>query len=87
MSSISTQRASIAARLLGRLNLRFPSLFAILALLTLVDLLIPDIIPFADEIGLGLLTLLLGSWKRRKGPTPPEAEGGNAGDESLHNEN
>jgi len=71
MPSISMQRASIAARLLRRLNLRFPGLFLILALLTLTDFLIPDIIPFADEIGLALLTLLLGSWKNRKIPTPP----------------
>ncbi len=71
MPAISMQRASIAARLLRRLNLRFPGLFLILAILTLADLLVPDIIPFADEIGLALLTLLLGSWKNRKSPAPP----------------
>ncbi len=69
MPSISSQRTSIAMRLLGRLNLRFPGLFLLLALLTLADVLIPDIIPFADEIGLALLTLLFGSWKNRKPPT------------------
>lgn len=65
------QRTSFAARLLKRFNLRFPGLFLILALLTAADLLIPDFIPFIDEIGLAVLTLLLGSWKDRRMPTPP----------------
>jgi hypothetical protein len=65
MPSISFQRASIAARLLGRLNLRFPGLFLVLVLLTLADWLIPDFIPFIDEIGLALLTVLVGLWKDR----------------------
>jgi hypothetical protein len=46
-------------------GLRFPYLFAAMAALFLLDLLIPDLIPFADELLLGLLTLLLGSLKRR----------------------
>jgi hypothetical protein len=71
MFSISPQRASLAARLLGRLNLRFPGLFIILALITLLDFLIPDFIPWVDEIGLVVLTMLLGSWKTRKAPAPP----------------
>jgi hypothetical protein len=83
MPSISIQRASIASRLLGRLNLRFPGLFLILALLTLADFLIPDIIPFADEIGLAILTLLLGSWKNRKTPAPPVGIERDAGDGGL----
>ncbi len=62
----------VAARLLRRLNLRFPGLFVILALLTLIDMLIPDFIPFADEIGLALLTVLLGLWKNRRTATPPD---------------
>jgi hypothetical protein len=68
MPSISTQRTTIATRLLARLNLRFPGLFLLLGFLTLADLLIPDFIPFADEIGLALLTLLFGSWKNRSRP-------------------
>ena len=59
-------RVSLIGRLLQRLNLRFPSLFLLFAGLTLVDLLVPDVIPFADEIGLALLTLLFGLWKDRK---------------------
>ena len=46
-------------------KLRFPQLFAIAATLFFVDLLIPDLIPFIDEILLGLLTLLLGSMQSR----------------------
>lgn len=57
-------------RLLGRL--RYPRLFWILAILTLADWLIPDVIPFVDEVGLTLLTLLVGAWKGRKdAPTRP----------------
>jgi len=56
----------IAAALLRFASgLRFPTLFATIAGLFLLDLLIPDFIPFADELMLGLLTLLLGSLKRR----------------------
>jgi Family of unknown function (DUF6116) len=47
-------------------GLRFPTLFAVAAALFLLDLLIPDFIPFADELLLGLLTLMLASWKRRR---------------------
>lgn len=62
-------RVSLIDRVLSRLNLRFPSLFLLFAGLTLADLLIPDVIPFADEIGLALLTLLFGMWKDRKRST------------------
>ena len=56
-------------------KLRFPQLFAIAATLFFLDLLIPDLIPFIDEILLGLLTLLLGSMQEkpaaRQGEKPP----------------
>ena len=55
-------------------RLRFPQLFAITLILFLVDLFVPDMIPFLDEILLGLATLLLGSWKKRRG-TPSEPKG------------
>ena len=42
-------------------RLRFPQLFFLAAGLFLLDLLIPDLVPFVDEILLGLLTLLLGN--------------------------
>ncbi len=47
-------------------RLRFPQLFGITLILFVVDLIVPDMIPLADELLLGLATLLLGSWKRRK---------------------
>jgi len=56
-------------------RLRFPYLFALSLLLFLVDLAVPDIIPFADEIFLGLLTLLLGS-RKQKDRQPDKLQGG-----------
>jgi len=50
-------------------SLRYPQLFVFTAALFVLDLLIPDLIPFVDEILLGLATLLLAGWKRRKQPT------------------
>ena len=65
-ASNSAGRVSLLGRILQRLNLRFPSLFVLFALLTLADIVIPDMIPLADEICLALLTLLLGLWKDRR---------------------
>lgn len=45
-------------------SLRFPYLFLLAAGLFLVDLVVPDLIPFADEILLALGTLLLGRIRR-----------------------
>lgn len=55
-------------------GLKSPWLFTLFFLLFLVDLLVPDPIPFVDEILLGVLSLILG---QRKKPTatpgkPPE---------------
>jgi Family of unknown function (DUF6116) len=52
-------------------RLRFPTLFLITAGLFVVDLLIPDFIPFVDELLLGLGTLLLSTLRRDRGPKPP----------------
>jgi hypothetical protein len=46
-------------------RLRFPQLFVLLLLLLFADLLVPDPIPFLDEALLGLLTLIMGSLRRR----------------------
>lgn len=54
---------------LGRLS--YPRLFMLTAALFAVDLVIPDFVPFADEILLGLGTLLLANFKKRKDPQPP----------------
>jgi hypothetical protein len=53
-------------------GLRFPTLFKLVAALFVVDLLIPDMVPFMDEILLALGTLLLaGMRKRREPPLEP----------------
>ncbi len=44
----------------GASKLRFPKLFVLVLLLFLVDLVVPDFIPFFDEIILGLLSVMLG---------------------------
>ncbi len=49
-------------------RLRFPQLFAFTGTLFLLDMLIPDLIPFMDEMMLGLLTLLLGMWRKDSPP-------------------
>lgn len=46
-------------------RLRFPTLFFVTAGLFALDLVVPDFIPFIDELLLGLSTLLLANWKRR----------------------
>ena len=53
-------------RLLARLNLRFPVLFLLLAGVTAVDLVVPDFLPFVDEIFLALLTAIFGLWRNRR---------------------
>ena len=44
-------------------GLRFPQLMVVTLILLGIDLVIPDMIPFADEALLALLALLLGSLK------------------------
>lgn len=55
-------------------RLRFPVLFAVTAIAFVVDLFVPDLIPFADEIALGLLAALLAAWRKRRSDDEPEAE-------------
>lgn len=49
---------------LGRL--RNPQLFVVVAGLFVIDLFVPDLLPFMDELLLGTLTLWLGSRRRRR---------------------
>ena len=51
-------------------RLRFPTLFLITLALFAADLVVPDPIPFLDEIMLGLGTLLFASWRKRREPKP-----------------
>ena len=46
-------------------RLKHPQLFKWICALFLIDLIIPDLVPFVDEILLGLATLFLASWKKR----------------------
>lgn len=54
-------------------RLRFPVLLALTAALFFFDLLIPDFIPFIDEILLGLATVIFANWRKREVPSvsPP----------------
>jgi hypothetical protein len=76
----------LVGSLVGRL--KYPWVFALLAVLFVADLVVPDPIPFLDELMLALLTFLVGSWRTRRkagseavetsaavskeGKTPPE---------------
>jgi len=51
-------------------GLQFPTLFVVAAVLFAADLVIPDMIPFADELLLGLATILLARLKQRKEERP-----------------
>lgn len=51
---------------LGRLS--FPRLFMLAAALWAVDMVVPDFIPFIDELLLGIGTLLLASFRKPKAP-------------------
>ena len=51
-------------------RLRFPTLFKITGALFLLTLVVPDPVPFVDEILLALGTLLLANWKDRSAPVP-----------------
>ena len=53
-------------------RLRFPTLFFLIALLFVVDLIVPDFIPFVDEIILGLMTVVLGLLRERRDDGEPE---------------
>lgn len=54
-------------------GLRFPYLVALTGTLFVIDLVIPDILPFADEILLALVTIILSRLKR-PGASPPLIE-------------
>ena len=47
-------------------RLRFPYLFLLTAAVFFLDVLVPDFVPFVDEILLGLGTLLLSKLKKKE---------------------
>lgn len=57
---------------LGRLS--FPRLFMLAAAMWALDMVVPDFIPFIDELLLGMGTLLLASFRKRKDPVTPAAK-------------
>jgi hypothetical protein len=64
---MSPKAPSIVGAIVGwAARLRFPYLFALTAGLFAADLIVPDVLPFADEILLGLATAVLASWRRRR---------------------
>lgn len=72
----SPRNPLIAALVAYLARLRFPVLFGITAGLFALDLLVPDIVPAADEILLGLATALLASWRKARRPdSDPQGDG------------
>lgn len=57
-------------------RLRFPYLFALTAVLFLVNVFLADPLPFADELLMGLVAVLLGSLRKsgRDGDAGPPAD-------------
>jgi hypothetical protein len=45
-------------------RLKFPTLFKLTLAIFILDLLVPDLIPFVDEILMGLTALILANWKK-----------------------
>jgi hypothetical protein len=71
----ASARSPIAAAIEKLLpGIKYPHLFAILALLLGLDLVLPDPIPLVDELGLAVLTLLAGTWRSRR-PATGEDDG------------
>ncbi|RKZ47227.1 MAG: hypothetical protein DRQ58_07130 [Gammaproteobacteria bacterium] len=59
--------ASMIERFLKNADqLRFRNLFFMVVGLFFVDLLLPDFIPFIDEIILGLIAIILANWKKER---------------------
>lgn len=63
-------------------RLRFPYLFLLTAILFVLNLFIPDALPMADELLMGLIALLLASLRKKtpdSGSSAPPPEGPHAG--------
>lgn len=56
-------------------RLRFPYLFLITAVLFVFNLFIPDALPVADELVMGLVAVLLASFRKKPDSDPVEAGG------------
>jgi hypothetical protein len=62
----SPQRSLLAPLLTFLARLRYRSLFLVAAALLAIDLVIPDAIPFADEVLLGIVTIVLSRLRKPK---------------------
>lgn len=63
---ITPRRAGVGGLLAWAGRRRFPTLLLMTGGLFFLDLIVPDFIPFIDEILLGLATLILARWKDRR---------------------
>lgn len=64
----------LAPALLWLGRLKHPQLFVVTGILFVANVLIPDVLPFVDELLLAALTLWLGSRKRGRAKDKAEAE-------------
>jgi len=80
-----TRSLSPIAALIDKLipGIRYPWLFAILAGLFAVDLVIPDPIPLLDEVVLAVLTFLVASWRTRENDMNPPPKDVTPPDEAV----
>ncbi len=66
---------SIVSRLSRYLeSLRFPWLLLLATVLFVVNLFIPDALPFVDEILLAVVAIILGKLKRKPASVEPESQ-------------
>jgi len=65
--------AGVVARWASRL--RFPYLLLLTAVLFVLNVFIPDVLPLADELIMGLVTVLLASLRKKPGNDSVEAPG------------
>jgi hypothetical protein len=68
---VSPRRVAVGGILGWARRRRFPTLLMLTGGLFVLDVLVPDFVPFVDELLLGLGTLILARWKdRRQLPAP-----------------
>jgi hypothetical protein len=73
-----SSKAEVVAKVARKI--RFPKLFALMTVLFVVDLAIPDQVPFIDEVMLGLMSAAFGMWRTRRAPALPPAAPPDRGD-------
>lgn len=56
-------------------RLRFPYLFLLTTVLFVANLFIPDVLPLADELIMGLVAMLLASFRKKTGDEVEKAPG------------